>query len=110
MRYTILAYVIAAFFVWVAALLMTSANKIGYANYGITAEMRAIAAAVIGGASFFGGSGSVLGTFLGVLLLALIGNGFILLNGDPNWQQATIGAVLIIAVAIDAMRTLRTRG
>ncbi|PLW78320.1 ABC transporter permease [Cohaesibacter celericrescens] len=109
-RYTIAAYVIATFFVWVAALLMTSANKIGYANYGITAEMRAIAAAVIGGASFFGGSGSVLGTFLGVLLLALIGNGFILLNGDPNWQQATIGAVLIIAVAVDAMRTMRTRG
>ena len=109
-RYTIAAYMIAAFFVWIAALLMTSANKIGYANYGITAEMRAIAAAVIGGASFFGGSGSIFGTFLGVLLLALIGNGFILLNGDPNWQQATIGAVLIVAVAVDAMRTLRTRG
>ena len=108
-RLTIAAYVISAFFVWVAALLMTSANKIGYANYGITAEMRAIAAAVIGGASFFGGSGSILGTFLGVLLLALIGNGFILLNGDPNWQQATVGVVLIVAVGIDAMRTMRTR-
>ncbi|MCW2308521.1 ABC transporter permease [Rhodobium gokarnense] len=108
-RLTIAAYMISAFFVWIAALLMTSANKIGYANYGITAEMRAIAAAVIGGASFFGGSGSIFGTFLGVLLLALIGNGFILLNGDPNWQQATIGVVLIVAVGIDALRTIRTR-
>ena len=109
-RSIIACYVIAGFFVWVAAFLMTSANKIGYANYGITAEMRAIAAAVIGGASFFGGAGSILGTFFGVLLLALIGNGFILLNGDPNWQQATVGGVLILAVAIDAMRTIRARG
>ncbi|WP_420413845.1 ABC transporter permease [Roseibium sp.] len=106
-RIAISAYVLAAAFVWVAAVLMTSANKIGYANYGIGAELRALAAAVIGGASLSGGAGSVLGTFLGVLLLALIGNGFVLLNGDPNWQQATVGAVLILAVAIDAIRRAR---
>jgi ribose transport system permease protein len=109
-RMTILAYVISAFFVFVAALLMTSANRIGYANYGITAELRALAAAVIGGASLAGGSGSIMGTFLGVLLLALIGNGFVLLEGDPNWQQATIGAVLIIAVGLDALRSYRSKG
>ena len=109
-RTTFTAYVLSAFFVWIAAVLMTSANKIGYANYGIGAELRALAAAVIGGASLSGGAGSVLGTFLGVLLLALIGNGFILLNGDPNWQQATVGAVLIIAVAVDAIRRIRGGG
>lgn len=106
-RTTFAAYVLSAFFVWIAAVLMTSANKIGYANYGIGAELRALAAAVIGGASLSGGTGSILGTFLGVLLLALIGNGFILLNGDPNWQQATVGAVLIVAVAVDAIRRIR---
>jgi ribose transport system permease protein len=106
-RVTFTAYLLSAFFVWIAAVLMTSANKIGYANYGIGAELRALAAAVIGGASLSGGAGSILGTFLGVLLLALIGNGFILLNGDPNWQQATVGAVLIIAVAVDAIRRIR---
>ena len=109
-RLAISAYLLSALFVWIAAVLMTSANKIGYANYGIAAELRALAAAVIGGASLAGGSGSILGTFLGVLLLALIGNGFVLLNGDPNWQQATVGAVLIIAVAFDALRTYRMRG
>ncbi|OSP55900.1 hypothetical protein BV911_05440 [Pseudoruegeria sp. SK021] len=108
-RLGISAYLISAIFVWIAAVLMTSANKIGYANYGISAELRALAAAVIGGASLAGGSGSILGTFLGVLLLALIGNGFVLLNGNPNWQQATIGAVLIIAVGVDALRTFRAR-
>ncbi len=108
-RLTIAAYVISALFVWLAAVLMTSANKIGYANYGIGSELRALAAAVVGGASMAGGTGSILGTFLGVLMLALIGNGFVLLNGNPNWQQATIGIVLIAAVGFDALRTFRQR-
>jgi ribose transport system permease protein len=96
-------------FVWIAAVLVTSANRIGYANYGIGAELRALAAAVVGGASMAGGAGSMFGTFLGVLMLALIGNGFVLLNGDPSWQQATLGIVLITAVGFDALRTFRRR-
>jgi ribose transport system permease protein len=109
-RITMTAYVVAALFVWIAAVLMTSANRIGYANYGIGAELRALAAAVVGGASMAGGAGSIFGSFLGVLMLALIGNGFVLLNGNPNWQQSTIGLVLIAAVGFDALRTYRRRG
>jgi ribose transport system permease protein len=56
-----------------------------------------------------GGVGSIFGTFLGVLMLALIGNGFVLLNGNPNWQQATVGIVLIVAVGFDALRNIRGR-
>jgi ribose/xylose/arabinose/galactoside ABC-type transport system permease subunit len=108
-RLTLAAYLIAAAFVWLTAVLMTSANRIGYANYAIGAELRALAAAVVGGASMAGGVGSILGTFLGVLMLALIGNGFVLLNGNPNWQQASIGLVLIAAVGLDALRTYRQR-
>ncbi|WP_223479656.1 ABC transporter permease [Oricola indica] len=107
-RHLIASYLIAAAFVWFAAVLMTSATRIGYANYGIGAELRALAAAIVGGASISGGSGSIVGTFLGVLMLALIGNGFILMNGNPNWQQATVGIVLIAAVAFDAVRRYRT--
>lgn len=108
-RYTIAAYLLAAVFVWIAATLMTSSTRIGYANYGIGAELRALAAAIVGGASISGGGGNIFGTFLGVLMLALIGNGFILLNGDPNWQQATVGIVLIAAVGMDAIRTYTAR-
>ena len=108
-RLTFIAYLLSALFVWFAAVLLTSANKIGYANYGIGSELRALAAAVVGGASLAGGAGSIFGTFLGVLMLALIGNGFVLLNGNPNWQQATTGIVLITAVAFDALRTYRDR-
>lgn len=108
-RLTFAAYVIAGAFVWLAAVLLTASTKIGYANYGMGAELRALAAAVVGGASMAGGVGSVFGTFLGVLMLALIGNGFVLLNGNPNWQQATTGVVLIAAVGFDALRTYRQR-
>ncbi len=108
-KMTIIGYVICSLFAWLASVLMISSNRIGYANYGIASEMRAIAAAVVGGASFAGGSGSIIGTFWGVVMLALIGNGFILLNGDPNWQQATTGIVLIAAVGIDAIRTFKER-
>jgi len=108
-RLTIAAYLLSALFVWFTAVLLTSANKIGYANYGIGAELRALAAAVVGGASLAGGAGNIFGSFLGVLMLALIGNGFVMLNGNPNWQQASVGIVLIAAVGIDALRTYRDR-
>jgi ribose transport system permease protein len=45
-----------------------------------------------------------LGTFLGVLLLALIRNGFVLLNGSPNWQGVVSGAIVFLAIAVDAYR------
>ncbi len=108
-RLTVAASLLSALFVWFTAVLLTSANKIGYANYGIGAELRALAAAVVGGASLAGGAGNIFGTFLGVLMLALIGNGFVMLNGNPNWQQASVGIVLIVAVGIDALRTYRDR-
>src|SRR4029077_18312863 len=65
-RLTIAAYLLSALFVWLTAVLLTSANKIGYPNYGIGAELRALAAAVVGGASLAGGAGNIFGTFLGV--------------------------------------------
>ena len=108
-RLTVAAYLLSTLFVWFTAVLLISANKIGYANYGVGAEMRALAAAVVGGASLAGGAGNIFGTFLGVLMLALIGNGFVMLNGNPNWQQASVGIVLIAAVGIDALRTYRDR-
>lgn len=103
------SYMISAFMCWLVAVLMLSNTRIGYANYGVGAEMRAIAAAVVGGASMLGGAGSLLGTFLGVLMLALISNGFVLLNGSPNWQQAVYGMVLILAIAVDTFSRRKQR-
>jgi len=106
---TFVGYVISAFMAGVAAIFMSSKLAMGFSQFGQLAELRAIAAAVIGGASFTGGSGSILGATLGVVLIAIINNGFVLLHGSPNWQQAVSGIILLIAVAVDALRTRRER-
>jgi ribose transport system permease protein len=76
----------------------------GYARFGDLAELRAIAAAVLGGASFAGGSGSVAGSALGVVLLAIILNGFVLLNFSIYWQSIASGVILLFAITVDAVR------
>lgn len=98
------AYVISSLLAGVAAIFMTSRLAMGFFQFGLGSELNAIAGAVIGGASFAGGSGNLLGTFLGVLLLALIRNGFVLLNGSPNWQGVVSGAIVFLAIAVDAYR------
>ncbi len=101
---TFSAYVISSVLAGVAAVFMTSRLAMGFFQFGLGSELNAIAGAVIGGASFAGGSGNLLGTFLGVLLLALIRNGFVLLNGSPNWQGIVSGAIVFLAIAVDAYR------
>ena len=67
-------------------------------------ELVVIAAVVLGGASLSGGKGSVLGTFLGVLLFAVIGNGLTLTRVTSYWQDGVTGAVLLISILIAAFR------
>jgi len=106
---TLVGYVISSLMAGLAAILMSSKLAMGFSQFGQLAELRAIAAAVIGGASFTGGCGSVLGATLGVVLIAIINNGFVLLHGSPNWQQAVSGLILLVAVGVDAVRTRRER-
>lgn len=72
-------------------------------------ELDVIAAVVIGGASIFGGKGSVSGTVLGVLLIALIKNSLILLGVPGTWQRATVGLLLLIGVSAQALSARRRR-
>jgi ribose transport system permease protein len=74
-----------------------------------TDNLNAIAAVVIGGTSLFGGVGTMLGTFFGVLIPAVLQNGFIIVGVQPFWQQVAVGAVLIIAVYLDQLRRSRYR-
>lgn len=69
---------------------------------GTGLELIVIAAVVVGGASIFGGSGSVLGTVLGCLLLGVIANGLAVLNVSAYWQSAVTGALILLAVLADA--------
>ena len=70
-------------------------------------ELAAIAAAVIGGTSLFGGSGRMSGTVLGALITTSVLSGLILIGVAPNWQQVVIGALIAIAVGVQQLH-LRT--
>ena len=72
-------------------------------------ELDAIAAVVIGGASLFGGRGSVLGTLMGVFIMVMIRNGMNLLGVSPFWQGAAIGSIIIAAVLIERLMSRRSQ-
>jgi ribose transport system permease protein len=74
---------------------------------GTGLELDAIAAVVIGGASLYGGRGSIIGTLIGVLIMVMIRNGLNLLNVSPFWQGSAIGAVIITAVLIERLLSSR---
>ena len=70
----------------------------------ILAELDAIAACIIGGASFFGGRGTVLGVFAGVMIMGILRNGLNLMDVSSFWQQVLIGSIIVLAVYIDVLR------
>jgi ribose transport system permease protein len=70
-------------------------------------NLTAIAAVIIGGASLFGGRGTVFGTAVGVMIPAVLNNGLVIINVQPFWQTVAIGAILIVAVGIDDVKRRR---
>ncbi|HXW04861.1 MAG TPA: ABC transporter permease [Vicinamibacterales bacterium] len=73
-------------------------------NVGLGLEMKVIAAVVVGGAAITGGRGTVAGTLLGVVLLAMIGPALTFLGVTAWWERAIQGAIILTAVAADALR------
>lgn len=73
-------------------------------NAGIGLEMKVIAAVVVGGASVAGGTGSVAGTVLGVILLAAIGPALTFLGVSAYWERAIQGGIILVAIAVDGLR------
>jgi rhamnose transport system permease protein len=74
-------------------------------NLGLGLEMKVIAAVVIGGTAITGGKGTILGTVLGVVLMSVIGPALTFLSVSPYWEKAIQGAIILAALAIDAVRT-----
>ncbi|GAB1483037.1 ABC transporter permease [Treponema sp.] len=102
-RYKLMSFVIAGIFSSFAAILLVSRLGSTFPHSGLGTELRVISACIIGGCSMNGGKGTVLGSFLGVLLLGMIGNILLLLNVSVYWQGIVTGMILILAVASDAL-------
>ncbi|MDP9136899.1 MAG: ABC transporter permease [Pseudomonadota bacterium] len=103
-RVLIYVYTICGLFAGLAGLLLAGRTDSGFPNAGIGAELDAIAAVIIGGASFFGGRGNILGVLAGVVIIGLLRNGLNLNNVSVFWQQILIGIVIIAAVYVDVLR------
>ena len=97
-------YVIAGFYTGVASVVLTSRLSAGLPQVASGYEMDAIAAVVIGGTSLMGGTGGMLGTVTGVLIIGFINNGMDLLNVASYPQQIIKGVIIILAVLVDSIK------
>ncbi len=102
--YLVLVYVLAGVLAGFAGMIAASRVESGQPNFGLGLELDAIAAAVIGGASLFGGQGTVAGAIIGAFLIEEIRNGSVLLNVNTYAQDVIIGVVVWVAVAWDYWR------
>ncbi|MEI6217628.1 MAG: ABC transporter permease [bacterium] len=101
-------YALIGFLAALAGVVMTARLGSASVTAGTGLELKVITAVIIGGASLQGGEGTVLGSFLGVLLMAVLISALTLLNVDMYWNTLVIGATLLLAVLID--KFTRPRG
>ena len=110
-RMKTLAYVLCGLLGGLSGVLDAAYNRVGDPRAGVMYELRAIAAAVIGGASLMGGAGSVVGTILGACIFGVIYNGIniVFTRNASIWENVIVGAVVLIAALLDVLRQRRQR-
>ena len=106
-RRVLFAFIACGALAGLAGVLFTARFGTVDATAGTGYELTVVAAAVVGGVAIFGGSGSVYGAALGALLLGCITSSLIVLRVDAFWQQAAVGALLLLAIAFDRFVGLR---
>ncbi|MGL5855579.1 MAG: sugar ABC transporter permease [Cetobacterium sp.] len=102
-RVKISIYVVHGILVAIAGLILTSRLAAASVSAGTNAELDAIAACYIGGASTSGGVGTVFGAILGALVMASLDNGMSMMNVEPSWQYVVKGLILLLAVLFDIL-------
>ena len=102
-------YTLSGLLAGLAGLIFMARVNAGDPTAGISYELTAITAAIIGGTSLFGGKGSILGTMVGALIMGVLQNGLNLLAVQSYYQQIAIGSVLILAVYIDQFQAAKER-
>jgi len=105
-RHIIMLYILSAVTAGIAGVLSTLRFTAGSAVIGDSLLLSSIAAVIIGGVSLFGGAGTVIGTVIGALIIAVLTTGLVMLNVDSFWQFIVVGVVVIVAVLIDQSREL----
>jgi ribose/xylose/arabinose/galactoside ABC-type transport system permease subunit len=105
-RHVIVLYTLSAATAGMAGVLSTARFSGGSSVAGDPLLLSSIAAVIIGGVSMFGGEGSVSGTLIGALIIAVMTTGLVMLNVQPFWQYIVVGVVVILAVLIDQARDL----
>ncbi|MCT1443289.1 ABC transporter permease [Corynebacterium glucuronolyticum] len=102
---TLLVYVISGVCAAFGGIITASRLMVGYPTAGAgTEQFYSIASSVVGGVSLFGGVGTILGAFLGALLIAEVSNGLNVIGVNAYWQPLVIGAIILIGVLIDTNR------
>jgi ribose transport system permease protein len=99
-----LTYILSGVMAAVGGFFLTARLESAGPTAGIGIELTVIAAVVIGGTSLFGGQGNIIGTILGVILIALVSNAVNLLGVPPAWDQLVTGAVILVAAMLDVYR------
>lgn len=107
---TILAYVLSSGLAALAGVLLVSRLSIASPSMANAYELQAIAAAVVGGASLFGGRGTVLGAIAGAILFTTMSNGAVLLGIDPFWEMVIEGLLIALVVYLDNLQKRRKGG
>ena len=94
-------FILCSFLAGLSGIFMVLRTKSAFPSTGIGYELQAIAAAVIGGASLFGGIGTVFGACVGAFLLKFLDNGLVMARLDVNWFRFAVGVLLIVAVILN---------
>lgn len=104
-KYLLAVFVLCGMLAAAGGLVQASQLAAGTPQLATGLEFTVIAAVVLGGTSLAGGKGALTGTLIGVLILRTLDNGLILVDLSSYWQQVARGAVLILAVGFDVLRT-----
>jgi ribose transport system permease protein len=104
------AYVLSAGLATLGGVLLVARLSVASPSMANAYELQAIAAAVVGGASLFGGRGTVLGAVAGAVLFTTMGNGAVLLDIDPFWEMVLEGLLIALVVYLDNLQKKRLSG
>jgi len=108
-RYKVMIYAIGGLLTGIAGALLLARLRSGDPTFGRFFELDAIAAVVMGGTSLSGGTGTIVGTIVGALIISVVQNAMNIFNVPSYWQEVVIGSVIVAAVLLDQWRKRQTQ-